>query len=98
MVNRHFLKCLDVYAKWRVGGKGGGEEWSVRLVLIFEKQKILTEPQRKHLYRVFIQMHFDKIYSEAFDQETKDIERLLLLYSWLKKDFKHLDTFFIFGS
>ena len=76
----------------------GGEEWSVRLVLIFEKQKILTEPQRKHLYRVFIQMHFDKIYSEAFDQETKDIERLLLLYSWLKKDFKHLDTFFIFGS
>ena len=72
------FRCLR---KMKSGWEGGGEEWSVRLVLIFEKQKILTEPQRKHLYRVFIQMHFDKIYSEAFDLETKDIERLLLLYS-----------------
>ena len=43
-------------------------------------------------------MHFDKIYSEAFDQRTKDKDRLLLLYSLLKKEFKHLDTFFSFGS
>lgn len=72
--------------------KDGGmrEECSSRLLLIFEKQMVLMGPRGKHLHRVF---------SETFDQETKDKERVLLLYSSLKKKFKNLyNTFFIFGS